>query len=60
VEYKLKFMTKREQRLKELYEVLNYWRHEFKPSGNFGKWWASLKIESTKKKIESIEKKIKK
>lgn len=53
-------MTKREQRLKELYEILNYWEYEFKPSGNFGKWWASLKIESIKKNIESLEKKIKK
>ena len=31
---------------------IKYWEEEFKPSGNMGKWWASLQINRLKKKLK--------
>ena len=43
--------------LKELQEELQYWQ-EYKPVNNMGKWGRSVAIESYKKKIAKLEKKI--
>lgn len=32
-------------------EEIRYWQEEFKPSGNMGKWYASVRIENLKKKL---------
>lgn len=33
-------------------DEIKYWQEEFKPSGNMGKWYASVRIESLKKKLK--------
>jgi hypothetical protein len=36
-------------------EEIKYWEEEFKPSGNMGKWWASLQINKLKKKLKRYQ-----
>lgn len=38
-------------------EEIKYWEEEFKPSGNMGKWYASVRIERLKKKLKHYENK---
>ena len=40
---------------KPIYEKIKYWEDEFKPSGNMGKWWASIQIEKLRKKIKHYQ-----
>lgn len=36
-------------------EEIRYWKEEFKPSGNMGKWYASIRIENLKKKLKNYQ-----
>ena len=36
-------------------EEIRYWKEEFKPSGNMGKWYASVRIENLKKKLKNYQ-----
>lgn len=38
-------------------EEIRYWKEEFKPSGNMGKWYASVRIENLKKKLKHYQNK---
>jgi len=38
-------------------EEIKYWQEEFKPSGNMGKWYASVRIENLKKKLKHYQNK---
>ena len=38
-------------------EEIKYWKEEFKPSGNMGKWYASVRIENLKKKLKHYQNK---
>lgn len=38
-------------------EEIKYWQEEYKPSGNMGKWWASIRIEKLKKKLHHYQNK---
>lgn len=38
-------------------EEIRYWQEEFKPSGNMGKWYASVRIENLKKKLHHYKNK---
>ena len=37
---------------KPILEKIRYWQDEFKPSGNMGKWWASVQIEKLRKQLK--------
>jgi len=37
---------------KPILEKIKYWQDEFKPSGNMGKWWASVQIEKLRKQLK--------
>ena len=37
-------------------DEIKYWEEEFKPSGNMGKWYASIRIEKLKKKLRNYVK----
>lgn len=39
-----------------LVNKIQYWEN-YKASGNFGKWWASLQIDKLKKKLQNYERK---
>ena len=38
-------------------EEIRYWKEEFKPSGNMGKWYASVRVENLKKKLKHYQNK---
>ncbi len=40
---------------REILEEIRYWEEEFKPSGNMGKWYQSIRIERLKKKLKHYE-----
>jgi hypothetical protein len=44
--------------LKALQEDLQYWQ-EYKPVNNMGKWYVSIRIGKTKRKIKAIEDELK-
>ena len=44
--------------LKELQEELQYWK-EYEPINNMGKWYVSVRIDKTERKIKAIEKELK-
>ncbi len=42
-------------REQELQKELTYWKEEFKPSGNMGKWGRQVKVDKIKKELEEIQ-----
>jgi len=42
---------------KAILEEIRYWEEEFKPSGNMGKWYASVRIQRLKEKLQHYKKK---
>ena len=46
--------------IEKLKEELNYWKNEFKPVNNMGKWGRSVAIKSYKDKIAKVEDKLNK
>ncbi len=36
-------------------EEIRYWKEEYKPSGNMGKWWRSIQLERLYKKLKGYE-----
>ena len=40
---------------KPILEKIKYWEEEFQPSGNMGKWWASIQIEKLRKKLKHFQ-----
>jgi len=42
---------------KAILEEIRYWEEEFKPSGNMGKWYASVRIQRLKEKLQHYKNK---
>jgi hypothetical protein len=40
---------------KPIREEIRYWKEEFKPTGNMGKWYASVRIANLEKKLKGYE-----
>lgn len=40
---------------KPILEKIKYWEEEFKPTGNMGKWWASIQIGKLRKKLKHFQ-----
>ena len=38
-------------------EEIRYWKEEYKPSGNMGKWWASIRIQKLEEKLQHYKNK---
>ena len=45
-------------REQELQKELTYWKEEFKPSGNMGKWSRQVKVDKINKELEEIQRDI--
>jgi len=41
--------------IKKLKEELNYWKNEFKPVNNMGKWGRQVRVDSINKALEAAE-----
>jgi len=51
-------VVKLRAREKELQTELNYWKNEFQPSGNMGKWGRQVKLDSLTEKLKKVQEKI--
>ena len=40
----------------ELQKELTYWKEQFKPSGNMGKWGRQTKVDKIEKELKEIQK----
>ena len=45
-------------REQELHKELTYWKEEFKPSGNMGKWYRQVRLDKITEKLKGIQEKI--
>ena len=45
-------------REQELQKELAYWKEEFQPSGNMGKWSRQVKVDKMEKELKEIQKDI--
>jgi hypothetical protein len=45
-------------REQELQKELTYWREEFVPSGNMGKWGRQVRVDKMEKELKEIQKDI--
>jgi hypothetical protein len=45
-------------REQELEKELAYWKEEFKPSGNMGKWYRQVRLDKITEKLKGIQEKI--
>lgn len=45
-------------REQELQKELTYWKEEFKPSGNMGKWSRQVRVDKMEKELKEIQKDI--
>jgi hypothetical protein len=45
-------------REQELQKELTYWKEEFKPSGNMGKWYRQVRLDKITEKLKGIQEKI--
>lgn len=41
---------------KKILEQIRYWKEVFQPSGNMGKWYASIRIEKLTEKLDKKNK----
>jgi len=41
--------------IEKLKEELNYWKNEFKPVNNMGKWGRQVRVDSINKALEAAE-----
>jgi hypothetical protein len=45
-------------REQELQKELTYWKEEFKPSGNMGKWYRQVRLDKITETLKGIQEKI--
>ena len=45
-------------REQELQKELTYWKEEFKPSGNMGKWYRQVRLDKITETLKDIQEKI--
>jgi len=45
-------------REQELQKELTYWKEEFKPSGNMGKWYRQVRLDKVTEKLKGVQEKI--
>jgi len=43
------------KKVEKLKEELNYWKNEFKPVNNMGKWGRQVRVDSINKALEAAE-----
>ena len=43
------------KKVEKLKEELNYWKNEFKPVNNMGKWSRQVRVDSINKALEAAE-----
>ena len=44
----------------KIIEQIKYWKEVFKPTGNMGKWYASIRIEKLTEQLDKRNKKLSK